>query len=98
MKKWLMSLFSILLVFGLITGCSDADEEEGPVEDPEMQEDKTGNEENINEGDGTIDQEDDDTMNKDGSEEGDKDEDGNMDEGEIDNNEKQPNDEAKDQN
>ena len=96
MKKWMLSIFTCLLAFNL-TACSDANEEEGPVEDPEMQEDAPGDEENVNEDDGTIDQEDDDTMNKDGKQEGDPDEDGNMEEGDMDDMEKQPNDETKEQ-
>lgn len=96
LKKWMLSLFTCLLALNM-AACSNANEEEGPVEDPEMQENAPEDEENVNEDDGTIDQEDDDTMNQDGKQEGDQDEDGNMEEGDMDDAEKQPNDETEDQ-
>ncbi|WP_347548436.1 hypothetical protein ABFG93_12945 [Pseudalkalibacillus hwajinpoensis] len=97
MKKWLMTLLTFTLAIGLATGCSNANEEEGPVEDPEMQEGAPEDAENVNEDDGTIDQEDDDNMNEDGTKEGDQDEDGNKDEGDMDGTEEQPNDETEEQ-
>ncbi|TLS35565.1 hypothetical protein [Pseudalkalibacillus caeni] len=76
-KKMIWLMFLALLTFGVLAGCQADDE--GPVDRPgsEIQQNPDDGE-NINEGDGTIDEEDDDNMNENGRYEGDLDEDGTM--------------------